>query len=301
MHVDEEAHGQDTEFEAAFEERSAPPAQAGDRGDDQNKGDADPAEGSAKEGGADEAPADQAKPDPWANATPEMIAERDELRRERDAARHSDASQRGRIAALQRRLQDQPAAPPPPPQDKGKPEEQDGKGGDDRAARIAAIREDYPDLAGPILDLIEEARNEAKALGERVSPVVAANDEAAIARQEQALQAKHPDWREVGGSADFKGWAQSQPDDIRALADSFDAGDVSALLTLFKVERDATKGAEAGDPPKPGDQQRDDRREKQLQGGRERPSRGAGAATGAPDEFDGAFAHFDKKRQAQQR
>jgi hypothetical protein len=311
MHIDGEVHGQDDEFTAEFDKlhSDAPSDQdrpSGDEASGDEKAGADQAPADDKPG-ADAAPAPKAN-DPWAGASPELLAERDKLQGELERTRHSDQSQRGRVAALQRQISQLSSSEPRQPQDQDQPDKDGGKPDSEaetKAERLKQLREDYPDLAGPILDLIDDAQREIKAVVGRVSPVIEASDVAAVEAQEKALAEKHPDWATIGASQDFAGWASSQPKTIRDLCSSFDAAEVSAALSLFKQERDASKAKEPdpapGNDPKPQDQQRDDRRDRQLQGARDRPSRAAPTAAGAPDDFEAAFDHFAKRRASQKK
>ena len=302
MHIEDGSEGgQGDEFTAAFSERQGAPAD--EAREPTAEGAPDPADppGSAPAAGAEDAPAPQTPPDPWAGASPELLAERDKLIGERDGFQHSDRSQRGRISALQRELAAARSTPPQQPQGSEPPAEDD-EATKTKADRLKTLREDYPDVAGPLLDELDSARQEIRALSERVNPAIDASNEATIQAQERILADKHPDYREIGASQDFVDWASSQPKAIQGLAQSFDAADVATVLTLFKAERDASKGgepADAGKPPQ--EQQRDDRRQRQMQGGREVPSKAPPAASGAPDDFDGAFAHEQRKRATQRR
>lgn len=264
-----------------------------------------PAQPEAAEPAAKETPA----PDIWANATPEQIAERDRLAAERDKHKASDFSQRGRLGAMQRRLNAYEASKAAP---RAAPAAEDGQepaspqgaatpsGADDAlAAEIKRVTEEYPDVAGPLVKMLEAHRAEMAALEQRVRPVLDQGDEQEIARQYAILSERHPDYVEVARSPDFHGWLQDQPDAIRKLADSFDGRESSVVFTLFKTERDLAKGAggagaEPADPnPKP---DLDARRREQLEGGRVVQNRAAPASEAGPEDVEGQFSYFAKER-----
>jgi hypothetical protein len=295
-----EGASQDTDFDAAFAEASeaklpaGQPAEGDDAGEDGEPA-AAPAAAAPDNGGADPAPAAAASSDndPWAKADPALKALFDSERQARERAEQSDRSQRGRIAALQRKIE-APAPAAPAPQKK------DGdQGGDDEgkpADPLAQLREDYPDVAGPLLDQIAALRSEID--GFKPSLTKADDDRVAAeyAVQFEALEKQHPDFATLAADKDFLGWVGAQPKKIQEAANSDDAREVSSALTLFKLEREAA--TKAADPPaavpKP-----DARRQSQLDGGRAATSRPAPVAQGDPDDFEGAFAAASAKKERQ--
>lgn len=290
MDTEREGEGQaDTsDFEAAFAELSGKPAdEAGKTEGEGEDAGAAADEAAAKDDAGATAPAD-ATPDPWANAPAELIAERDKIIQERDRAVHSDRSQRGRVAALQTKVEEYArtrTAPPAEDSDEAKA----------RQERRDKLREEYPDVAGPLLDEIEATRRELDVMRETTDTVAADRTAAAELAQLAALEESHPDWSALANDGNFLSWLNDQPQKWIDAANSSDAREVSGVLTLFKLERAAATGAkdEPGPDPKP-----DARRQQQLEGNRMPAGKPTPAASGAPADFDGAFNTFAARKSA---
>lgn len=78
----------------------------------------------------------------------ELIAERAALQQQLALAQHSDASQRGRISALTKQLNEIRAGGKPP--------------AEDRRAKLKQTREEFPELA-PVIETLEEFQSETEA------------------------------------------------------------------------------------------------------------------------------------------
>lgn len=253
-------------------------------------------------------PAEQQAPDPWAHLPEEAKAELARLQKERDEAQHKAKSDANRVAALSRKLfalEAQRSAPPAPPQPE--PESEAKKALD---AKIAKLREDYGDVATPLIELMEAQRAELSGKLTNVETVMSNLTEeraaAVIAAETQALEERHPDWREIAASPEFAEWKAVQPPNIQQLASSWDAREASVALTLFRTERAEATGQgptqqqpETPQQPTPEAAATDARRSQQLEGGAEVRSRPAPAASGPPEDFEAAFKFFSDKRKAQ--
>ncbi len=259
--------------------------------------------GSAKPEGGAPPPSGEQAPDLWANAPPELIAERERLQRERDEAQHRANSDANRVAALSRKLQQfttaQPATAP-----EAKPEElSEAKKALD--AKIKDLRENYPEIADPIIEVIEAQRQELQGVRTVLDGMTETQQAQTIEAETHALEARHPDWRDVASSVDWKGWLEVQPDNIQRLATSWDARETSVALSLFKAERIEASGQRQEAPPEPAptaDAATGARRSQQLEGGRDVRSRPAPAASGPPEDFGAAFEYYaEKKRLASNR
>lgn len=289
---------EDTGFAEAFAERAERPKGT----DEAEAGAADEAaQASADEAGAAEVPAQAAASpdssgtkaeafDPYAGMTPELRAHW-----ERVAA--SERSQRGRVGALTKKLNSQQA--PAETRQAAPEQKQEAETGTEQAVaslddRLKAIAEgDYADVNGPLVEVIADLRKEIASLTpspNREQPGDAIEADAAeIAKAYEELEQAHPDYRIIGASQEFAEWAGKQPKEVQAMIGSYDAGEVSLALRLFK--------AEAGPAPKQpgsgsggnGSTAQDDRRARQMEGSRQPASRGAPAAAGVPNEFGAAF------------
>jgi hypothetical protein len=242
--------------------------------------------GDAEADGGGQPPAEEA-PDLWANASPELIAERDRIQKERDEALHKASSDANRVAALSRKLQayQTPASAPAPAEATEAQKALDGK--------IAQLREDYGDIADPLIELIEAQKAELTNVRTVLTGLNEERQAQVIAQEQQALEARHPDWREIAQNPAFKGWLEVQPQNIQALASSWDARETSVALTLFKAEAVEASGQK---PPKAKASAATARRSQQLDGGRDVGSRPAPAASDAPEDFDAAFDFYTQRR-----
>lgn len=294
------------EFAAAKAPHSEAPAEAGQpEGNDPEEPAEAPAQAAAevedppesvtsgKEAGAVEAPA-EAAPDPWASAPPELKALWEQERQAREQAEHRARSDAARVAALSRKL----ATVTPPPQAAEPSEAQKALD-----AKVKQLREDFPDVAEPIIALIESQRAELSSVKQHVAAVTADQHEVQVARELAALQERHPDWQQVAANPKFGEWLATQPSNVQALAGSWDARETGVVLTLFKVESGIATGgqqreAPAAPAPAAPAAATDTKRARQLEGGADVRSRPAAVASGAPDDYDAAFAHFAAKQEA---
>jgi hypothetical protein len=292
VHIDdenpkpEEKPAEETGFSEAFKataageevEKPEPDADAsGDKNEDADK--------TASEAADDKSAAQPGSPsDPWAGLSPEQEAFFKSLQ-------HSEQSQRGRVAALTRKLQDNPAQSAPAPSKSGKGDD-DGQDSDESASdldkRLKQATEDYPDAVGPLVEVIADIRKEIGKLSNRVEPIADENDTAMLTKAYADLETAHPDYRQYVGDKNFDAWVADQPANIQQMANSMDAREVSLTLTLFKAERQAAMaGSDAGH--KPNNDANEKKRERQLDGSKHVPNKGAPAAAGVPNDYSSAF------------
>lgn len=300
------------EFDAAF-------AELEDDGAPADKAAVEPEAGSDGDGPADDkAPADDAAAnrqpaapapgsddssnDPWANA-PAELRERYEAERRDNDLRLRSAN--GRVSALDRKVQEltrQLEEAQRGGQKPGTTQSSDGSQGNDDDGdhadgalskdTLAQLREDYPDLAGPLIDMLETQAQQITRLSKGVGAFEQTRENAAIAEQEGVLASQHPDWEAAASDDRFAGWLESQPTSIKeAMARNFDriVDGNDAALVIDKFKRDV--GFQA--PSQPSTPGVDPKRSRQLQGGRDTGRTGPSSRTGiAKDDFDGAVNAF---------
>lgn len=104
-----------------------------------------------------------------------------------------------------------------------------------------------------------------------------------LAREYAALQAAHPDYKQVSGSPEFVAWIKSQPTAVVGLAGSNRAADAIYVMDTFKADRQRRNEAAAA-----AKKQADRQRLAASVGVRSTPSR---AAT-PPDDFESAFEFY---------
>ena len=110
-----------------------------------------------------------------------------------------------------------------------------------------------------------------------------------------ALEAAHPDWRDIANSIEFNDYVRSLPAQVATLAQSDKARDVDYLLQQYKATRgNATPKAQTPTA----DSSITQRRQESLRQAAQPP---ASSTTGrkpvGKDDFDGAFAAFAARAQ----
>lgn len=302
------------EFDAAFAEldgaEDAPADKAAvdpkaDEDDDSAEDDTAPAsdDAAASEQPAADAPgSDQSENDPWANAPADLRERHETEKRDYDLRLRSS---NGRVSALDRKVQELTRQLEEARKGGQNPEatqQGDGEGGGDDDGKaggklsddaLSQLREDYPDLAGPLIDMLEKQGQTIQRLSQGVGAFEQTRESAAIAEQENLLTQEHPDWQEVAADDRFAGWIETQPKSIQdAMARNFEkiVDGADAALVIGRFKESVGKTAQADPNPQPST---DPKRERQLQGGRDTGRTGPSSKTGiAKDDFDGAVAAF---------
>lgn len=233
--------------------------------------------------------------DPWADAPANLRTLHEAERRDNDLKLRSA---NGRVAGLDRKvaeltrqlaeLQNGRQKPDAAQQGDGNEDADDGNAsGSLSDEALSQLREDYPDLAGPLIDMLEAQGKTIAQLSKGVGAFEQSQSDAYIARQEKVLTDEHSDWREVVADERFGGWVQTQPQSIQdAMKRNFDAivdgADAALVVGRFKEA--------VGYQPQP---QPDPKRQRQLQGHRDTGRTGPSSRTGiAKDDFDGAVNAF---------
>lgn len=293
----------DDDFDAAFAEfaggeRDAEPDTSGDF------------EGGEEEGPEDEAPPGDGEEDHGAGGGGDLEARLKALEEENQRLKHSDSSQRGRLGAYQRQineLQRQMQSRQPPGQAQ-QPDQHGGQspGSDDQQKQAAAeamgledweaLKEDWPDMARALEARLEADRQERARLEREVAelrstvqPIQQQAQEEHLRAQEDALTARHPDWREVVAAPAFAEWLNQQPESLQSLASSEDAAEAAALLDMYRVQAGppAQAGSREGTP---------DKRQQRLAAAQTVGRRGAPRQGAVDDDFDAAFDHYAAKK-----
>lgn len=211
---------------------------------------------------------------------PDPLAELEAIRAEAQQWKHKYNSDLGRTNALQRQIQE-------------------------RDQRIAELEKKANAAVSPDMDLdsfvkdfpevAELARRAAEDLyNQRVASLESdlnlQREEATRNLQMQALEQRHPDWRQIAVSNEFRGWVAQQPARIQELVESDAAEDAAYLLDTYKLA--TTKQTLAPDP------QLKQRRDRQLRSAQTVPSRGGraqSASTPPEDDFDAAFDFYAER------
>ena len=148
--------------------------------------------------------------------------------------RHSEASQRGRVASLNRKWTEA--------QDLISQREQSKAAGDDTAAeddKLAQIKEDFPALAESLeAALADRDRKWEQKLSRYAAPLEAIEQRQhreAVYEQGALVAERHPDWADIAGRDGFSDWVQESPH-RSAMFHSDDAASTIELLDLYKAQ-----------------------------------------------------------------
>lgn len=261
-----------------------------------------PAPAAAFEPGAEgnASPQGAASDDIWANAPPEIRTAHEAAMRDMEL-RYRSAN--GRVAALQRQLE-QRTAPQAVPQQQPAGQDQNGQQPSEQEARLRALAEDYPDLAGPILGELSELRKQLASVSTAAVSFEQQQTQAFVTQQEQVLTQQHPDWQQVASDERFRGWLDTQP---RAVREAFarneqhiiDGQDAALVIGSFK-QAVGIGAAPANPAPSPAPVPAlPDRRQRQIANGRDAGRGGPAVATGVPDDFETALDYYLAKPSAQ--
>jgi len=106
--------------------------------------------------------------------------------------------------------------------------------------KLDQIREDYPDLAGPLLDELQRTQAEVQ----KAKEALAGQEQQRMAEiQEQSAQAHferiqmaHPDVEEITSTADWSEWLDVQDAQTQAWIESGSSNDVNTVLSRFKED-----------------------------------------------------------------
>ena len=169
----------------------------------------------------------------WINAIADN-ATREQALSDWNRLRHSEASQRGRVASLNRKWTEA--------QELLQSREQGRAAGEDTAAeddQLAQIKEDFPALAESLEALMEQRdRQWEQKLNRYTKPLEAIEEQKrreAVYEQGALVAEKHPDWADIAGRAGFSEWVSESPHRT-AMYQADDAASTIELLDLYKAQ-----------------------------------------------------------------
>ncbi|SIR39984.1 hypothetical protein SAMN05880558_11325 [Aeromonas sp. RU39B] len=185
--------------------------------------------------------------DLFRDATPEQRAYLQSLIADREREAQAARSANGRYAAAQRQLAEKERQV----NEQIKSIQHADKQGDGQEAnrqldalesRIAAMREDYPEIAEHMQGVATALREELRGDISQVKEPVAQLHEQAMARQHEERVAietdelirRHPDANTIVTSPAFAAWVSQQPPSVQSIANSDSATDADVVLTLYK-------------------------------------------------------------------
>lgn len=228
-----------------------------------------------------------------------------ELEAQLERLRHSESSQRGRLGAYQRQINDlqRQMSERQQAEQQQQPQQPTGEGDAQQRQDMAeamgsddwqTFAEDFPDMARALEARLQSDRKERAQLEQRLAsyePALQSIQQQAqeqhLQVQEDALAARHPGWREVVAAPEFAEWLNQQPESLQRLTSSDDAAEAAALLDMYQAQHgDGYAGGRTGTP---------DRRQQRLAAAQSVGRRGAPRQSQASDDFDAAFDHYAAK------
>lgn len=262
--------------------------------------------GTSGQAAGTEPPAGDQSTDIWANVPEEVRAAHRAALRDQELRYNSVV---GRLSAADRQLAQLRREQQPPAQE-GQPQpapQQQGGGADPFSGdTITRLREDYGEVAGPLVDMIAALKGKVDQLEAPVQQIGQERHAAQLNAQEQFLAGQHADWLEVAKDERFHGWVQTQPRFIQEALNRnanaiVDGQEAARIIGMFKQEIGA--GATPPPPPAPAADpaptpQLDPRRQRQLLNGRDAGKPGAPVTSGIPDDFDSAMEAYIAKAES---
>lgn len=281
--------------------------------------DAAAADDQPADGGDDrQAPADTGSPggdtseDIWAKADPKLREAYETMQRDFDLKLRTEKTRRAgvdrKVEELQRQITQNGQG--------GQSDTEQQPGGSDQGEKpqgtltkeqIDQLREDYPDLAGPLLDAMQAQSDQIARLSKGVGQYEEAQTAEFLGQQAKILTDEHPDYLDVAGDERFEGWLDGQPQSVKQAFErnrEYIVDGRDAALVIGRFKSDLGIGAKAD--PQPQGQgtsqqqptEQDSKRQRQLAGNRDAGRSGPAATTGIPkDDFDAAAEYYlaDKK------
>ncbi len=257
--------------------------------------------------------------DPWATATDEQRSAHEADQKRIKKLEQSDRSQRGRLGAMQRQINDTAAKPAP-----AKTTAADEAAGDDEGEGAAdglygsdewkAHEKEYPEISGPNKTITNNLADRIDVLEEKQGVSETVHRQEAVDQQTEVLDGEHSDWEEVMAAEGTLEWLQDQPRHIQEAArrnseeivDAAEAADVIGRLKAFRSAQDEAgegagdadaNGAGADDGAGDGKPQLTGKRKRQLEAASTTRAGGPGAAHGIPEDGDpeAIWAAYDKQ------
>jgi len=236
----------------------------------------------------------------------ELKKERDRLVEQNRRLEQADRSNRGRVSALQQKLDaqrglGQPAQGGKKPANGAKKPFQSDKGKD--------FVKEYPEVAAPVAAELEEVRSELDDLKAERARREQAETDARLLKNEQVLDGKHPKWEQTAATAQFGDWVETQPNYVKAAVQRnfnaiVDAQEAVDIFDRFEAFRSSQAGGDqntqrqgngngAQDGPDGKREQADGKngslsgkRQRQLESSSGARSTGPGLVDGVPEDGD---------------
>ena len=180
--------------------------------------------------------------DPWAQVDETRRNEHLTLQASHSKLQNDHRANAGRVQALNNKVAELQKQIEQSEQ-QGKPTDSQGPTADElEGMSFEEVEEEWPEVAGYLKKQLQQTQQQlTKQFEEQLNPL---NEMRAQQQQQQQqqyvqtelqrLQQVHPDYQEVAQDAKFSQWVSTQPDTVRAMAESLNAADNIVLLNLYK-------------------------------------------------------------------
>jgi hypothetical protein len=213
---------------------------------------------------------------------PEPELDIDLLKQQKEELEHYKKSNEGRVAALQRKIdemmQSQPAI-----EESSEPESDD-------SVNLWDELKDEDEILAQQIEARIRAEREAilREVEQRLQPIQASEQERYIGQQQRILSERMPDWADIVVTDEFADWVASQPPKVQELAQSIEASDYEFLLNTYKAQN----GLASSNSQQSSASELQQKRKQKLAAAQELKTRNSGASTSPPDDFDKAFDFY---------
>lgn len=271
----------------------------------------------AKSGDEEEEPDTEvasAPDDLWAGASENQRAAYEAAQKEIEKLQQSDRSQRGRLGALQRQLNELHAASQAAAKPAADDEEQEADPQYLESDEWKKFHNEFPEVAAPMQSLTSSLQQEVTRLRKELTAIGSDRRQEAADEQAAILDEQHENWETVVAADEFMPWLDKQPRHIREAAsrnsevivDAEEAADVIGRFKAFRSAQGETAPKAETPPGKTGGngtQRLSGKRKRQLETAATSRTGGPGAAHGIPEDGDpeAIWKAFDRQEERERR
>lgn len=133
------------------------------------------------------------------------------------------------------------------PANTGKPDDNTGKKPAE-SPDMAKFAEQFPEIHAAMEARMQDVRAKVDEAISKIDPIAKDAEQQRIQAGAAAIEAAHPGWEALAASEEFKGWFKTQPESLRALANSENAEDTIMVLDFFKAKHPEKGSSNTGQP-----------------------------------------------------
>ena len=219
----------------------------------------------------------------------------EKLQQQLNDLNHKYKSNDGRVAAYQRQIEQLQGQLSAGKADNANGDDDDQEG---ESSALQTAKEEYPEIFAPLEKKWAKDEKRIEALEFELAAARTEKRQDQLGKQETILSDAHSDWEQVTELPEFSQWIRNQPQYVQEAA--MRNGDVITngqeaidLIDRFKsTNLQNEPSGDVPDTPKP----LAGKRRRQLESAASVGSKGTGAASGPPEDFDAAFKYYSSKK-----